>query len=55
MAGLAGTVYAFGDCDPALVDWQLQMNTYGYDFQGTGCYYRESRAAVLDLSGGQRP
>ncbi|GAA1214850.1 peptidoglycan-binding domain-containing protein [Prauserella alba] len=44
-----GTVYTYGDCDPALVDWQLQMNTYGYDFQGTGCYAEETEEAVLDL------
>ncbi|UZJ26579.1 peptidoglycan-binding protein [Rhodococcus antarcticus] len=25
------------------------MNRYGYGFQGTGCYYDKTRAAVLDL------
>jgi resuscitation-promoting factor RpfA len=44
-----GVVYAYGDCAPALRRWQLQMNTRGYDFQGTGCYRDETRQAVLDL------
>jgi peptidoglycan hydrolase-like protein with peptidoglycan-binding domain len=44
-----GVVYAFGDCAPALREWQLRMNTRGYDFQGTGCYREETRRAVLDL------
>jgi resuscitation-promoting factor RpfA len=44
-----GVVYAFGDCAPALRQWQLRMNTRGYDFQGTGCYREETRRAVLDL------
>ncbi|OLR93930.1 transglycosylase [Actinokineospora bangkokensis] len=44
-----GVVYSYGDCSPALVAWQLRMNAYGYDFQGTGCYYAETQAAVLAL------
>ena len=44
-----GAVYAPGSCDPRLRDWQLRMNTYGYGFQGTGCYYDKTRRAVLDL------
>jgi resuscitation-promoting factor RpfA len=44
-----GKVFDYGDCDPALRTFQLRMNTYGYDFQGTGCYYAETRAAVLAL------
>jgi hypothetical protein len=44
-----GKVFAYGDCDGSLRTWQLRMNRYGYDFQGTGCYYAETRAAVLAL------
>lgn len=44
-----GKVWTYGDCDPALKKWQLQMNRYGYGFQGTGCYLEKTRAAVLDL------
>ncbi|MGH3760112.1 transglycosylase family protein [Actinophytocola sp.] len=44
-----GKVYAYGDCDHELRTWQLRMNRFGYDFQGTGCYYAETRAAVLAL------
>lgn len=44
-----GVVYAYGDCAPALRTFQLRMNAFGYDFQGTGCYYGETRQAVLDL------
>jgi resuscitation-promoting factor RpfA len=44
-----GVVFAYGDCHPALRTWQLRMNRFGYDFQGTGCYYAETRAAVLAL------
>jgi hypothetical protein len=44
-----GVVYAYGDCAPALRQWQLRMNARGYDFQGTGCYRDETRRAVLDL------
>lgn len=42
-----GKVYNYGDCDPALRTWQLRMNTYGYSFEGTGCYYAKTKAAVL--------
>ena len=44
-----GKVYAYGDCDPALRAWQLRMNSYGYTFEGTGCYYAKTREAVLAL------
>ena len=44
-----GAVYTLGDCDPALRAWQLRMNVYGYDFEGTGCYGEKTEAAVLDL------
>jgi resuscitation-promoting factor RpfA len=44
-----GKVFAYGDCHWALRAWQLRMNTYGYQFQGTGCYYAETRQAVLAL------
>ncbi len=44
-----GKVYSYGDCAPALRTWQLRMNTYGYTFEGTGCYHDKTRAAVLAL------
>jgi hypothetical protein len=44
-----GKVYQDGDCAPALRTWQLRMNTYGYTFEGTGCYHDKTRAAVLAL------
>lgn len=44
-----GKVFAYGDCDPALRTFQLRMNVYGYQFQGTGCYYAETSQAVLAL------
>lgn len=44
-----GLVYAYGDCAAPLRTFQLRMNTYGYDFEGTGCYYDETKEAVLDL------
>ena len=44
-----GKVYQEGDCAPALRTWQLRMNTYGYNFEGTGCYHDKTRAAVLAL------
>lgn len=42
-------VYLFGDCDSALISWQLQMARYGYPFHGTGCYGDITRRAVLDV------
>jgi hypothetical protein len=42
-----GKVYSYGDCDPALRTWQRRMNTYGYHFEGTGCYYTKTKSAVL--------
>jgi len=44
-----GKVFQYGDCDAALRTFQLRMNTYGYDFQGSGCYREETRTAVLAL------
>lgn len=44
-----GVVYARGDCAPALRTFQLEMNHYGYDFDGTGCYFDKTQQAVLDL------
>ncbi|WP_376771719.1 transglycosylase family protein [Actinokineospora xionganensis] len=44
-----GVVYVFGDCAPALRQWQLRMNVHGYRFQGSGCYYAETQRAVLAL------
>jgi len=44
-----GVAFAPGGCDPRLRAWQLQMNTYGYNFTGTGCYGDITRGAVLDL------
>ncbi|TWE28147.1 putative peptidoglycan binding protein [Prauserella muralis] len=44
-----GVVYAYGDCAPQLRAFQLRMNAFGYDFQGTGCYYQETKRAVLAL------
>ena len=44
-----GKVYVHGDCDPPLRAWQLQMNTHGYTFQGRGCYFTQTRTAVLAL------
>jgi hypothetical protein len=44
-----GKVFQYGDCDPALRAFQLRMNAFGYDFQGTGCYRDETRTAVLAL------
>jgi len=44
-----GKAYGYGDCDPALRQWQLQMNTHGFHFVGTGCYLDKTRAAALTL------
>ncbi|WP_084175537.1 transglycosylase family protein [Actinokineospora spheciospongiae] len=44
-----GKVFTHGDCDPDLRPWQLRMNAHGYHFEGTGCYYAETRTAVLAL------
>ena len=44
-----GVVFDHGDCHPALRTWQLRMNEHGFDFQGSGCYYAETRRAVLAL------
>ena len=44
-----GVVFRYGDCHPALRTFQLRMNAFGYDFQGTGCYLNETKAAVLAL------
>lgn len=44
-----GKVFDYGDCDPALRTWQLRMNTFGFTFEGTGCYYAKTKTAVLAL------
>lgn len=46
-----GVVYAYGDCARELKDFQLRMNKFelGYSFTGTGCYYEQTRRAVLAL------
>jgi hypothetical protein len=44
-----GIVFRFGDCHDALRTFQLRMNAFGYDFQGTGCYREETRTAVVTL------
>jgi hypothetical protein len=44
-----GRAFQYGDCHPALRTFQLRMNSYGYHFQGTGCYRDETRVAVLAL------
>lgn len=44
-----GRVYHYGNCAAALRTWQLRMNVFGYHFEGTGCYYAKTRAAVLAL------
>lgn len=49
MPAWPGKVFQYGDCDPALRTFQLRMNVYGYQFQGTGCYRDETRTAVLAL------
>jgi hypothetical protein len=47
MPAWPGKVYTYGNCDKALRTWQLKMNTYGFTFEGTGCYYAKTRTAVL--------
>lgn len=49
MPAWPGKVFSYGDCHPALRTFQLRMNAFGFDFQGTGCYRDETRAAVLAL------
>ncbi|MGB3443274.1 MAG: transglycosylase family protein [Actinophytocola sp.] len=44
-----GKVFQYGDCHRALRTFQLRMNAFGYDFQGTGCYRDETRTAVFAL------
>jgi hypothetical protein len=44
-----GVVYAYGNCATALRTWQLRMNSDGFHFTGTGCYYNDTKAAVLAL------
>jgi len=44
-----GVVFDHGDCHSALRTWQLRMNTHGFAFEGSGCYYAETRTAVLAL------
>jgi resuscitation-promoting factor RpfA len=49
MPAWPGRVFQYGDCDPALRAFQLRMNAFGYNFQGTGCYREETRVAVVAL------
>lgn len=51
MPAWPGLVYAPGDCTPKLKAFQLRMNKFdlGYKFKGTGCYYEQTRKAVLAL------
>jgi resuscitation-promoting factor RpfA len=49
MPAWPGVVFDYGDCHQALRAWQVRMNRYGYDFEGSGCYYAETRTAVLAL------
>ncbi|MGH3450833.1 MAG: peptidoglycan-binding domain-containing protein, partial [Haloechinothrix sp.] len=46
-----GVVYAYGDCARELRDFQLRMNAFDFDytFTGTGCYYEQTKKAVLAL------
>lgn len=46
-----GVVYSYGDCAVALKKFQLRMNDFdlGYTFTGSGCYYDETKRAVLAL------
>jgi hypothetical protein len=44
-----GVIYNYGDCAPALRTWQLRMNAYGFAFDGTGCYYAKTKAAVAAI------
>ena len=44
-----GKVFLFGDCDPALRNWQLRMNTFGYAITADGCYQATTTRAVRDL------
>ncbi|MBP2471759.1 hypothetical protein JOF53_000631 [Crossiella equi] len=44
-----GRVFGYGDCHPALREWQLRMNRFGYGFEGTGCYLEKTKNAVLEL------
>jgi resuscitation-promoting factor RpfA len=44
-----GKVFQPGDCDSSLRTWQLRMNAWGYDFDGTGCYGEETRRAAIAL------
>jgi hypothetical protein len=44
-----GLVFRPGDCDRALRTWQLRMNAWGHDFDGTGCYGSETGRAVMEL------
>lgn len=46
-----GKVYGPGDCSASLRTFQFRMNVLGspYHFQGSGCYYRHTRTAVIAL------
>ncbi len=47
MPAWPGVVYAYGDCARALRTWQLRMNAFSFHFHGTGCYYNDTKAAVI--------
>ncbi len=51
-----GVVYAYGDCARELTTFQRRMNDFelGYTFIGTGCYYEQTRKAVLALQRANR-
>ena len=44
-----GKVFQPGDCDSTLRAWQLRMNAWGYDFDGTGCYGEQTGRAAIAL------
>lgn len=44
-----GKVFQPGDCDSSLRTWQLRMNAWGYDFDGTGCYGEQTGRAAIAL------
>ena len=47
----AGHPFTYGQCDPTIKAFQLQMNQrgYHYTFQATGCYVTKTREAVRDV------
>lgn len=41
--------FSYGSCSPVIGLWQLQMNRYGYRFDGSGCFNDQTRTAVHNL------